>query len=212
MNMWLYFISGYSLCFHLLTKAFLRANVFNLIRSSLSILLLLTMLLVSNLRTLCPVLDPEDFFLMLFLKDLWFYILYLSSLKHWKYFLMKLVGVGKHDRQRKESICMKRKKQHGIFKEEGKILIDECNIKRNHRAKANIRKGTLYEFVLFGFYQVIDRDPLKDFKQEDNVFRFLFWKGHFDISVENGFQPGLFIFYSFPGEKCYNKIEWFRDQ
>ena len=88
------------------------------------------------------------------------------------------------------------------FSRKGKILIDEYNIKYNHWAKKDIRKGTLYELVLFGFYQVIDRDPLKDFKQEDNVFRFLFWKGHFDISVQNGFQPGLFILYSFPGEKC----------
>lgn len=44
------------------------------------------------------------------------------------------------------------------------------------------------------------------------MFRFLFWKGHADITVENGFQPGLFIFYSFSGEKCYSKTEWFRDQ
>lgn len=105
-------------------------------------------------------------------------------------------------RQRKEYICTKRKKTAWNFQGRGK----------NHRSKENIRKGTLYELVLFGFYQVIDRDPLKDFKQGNNVFRFLFWKGHSDISVENGFQSGLFIFYPFPGEKCYNKIEWFRDQ
>lgn len=33
-----------------------------------------------------------------------------------------------------------------------------------------------------------------------------------DFSMENGFPPGLFISYSFPVEKCYNKVEWFRDQ
>lgn len=65
---------------------------------------------------------------------------------------------------------------------------------------------------MFGFYQVVGRGPLKDFKQEHTEFRFLFWKGHSDTSVENGFQPGLFIFSSFAGEKCYNKIEQFKDQ
>ena len=35
------------------------------------------------------------------------------------------------------------------------------------------------------------------------MFKFLFWKGHSDFTMENGFQPGLFISYSFPGERDY---------
>lgn len=49
------------------------------------------------------------------------------------------------------------------FSRKGKILIDEYNIKYSHQAKEDIRKGTLYELVLFEFYQAIDRDPSKDF-------------------------------------------------
>lgn len=91
------------------------------------------------------------------------------------------------------------------FLRKGKILIDECNIKYNHQAKEDIRKGTLYELVLFEFYQVIDRDPLKNFKQEDNVFRFLFWKEHFDISVENGFNQRFSFFIHFQVKNATTK-------
>lgn len=55
------------------------------------------------------------------------------------------------------------------------------------------------ELVMLGFCPGVERSPGKDCKQQNHVFGFLFWKE-------------LFIFYSFPVEKCYIKIERFRDQ
>lgn len=45
----------------------------------------------------------------------------------------------------------------------------------------------------------VERDPGEGCKQQDRVSGLLFWKG-------------LFIFYSFPVEKRYIKMERFRDQ
>ena len=65
--------------------------------------------------------------------------------------------------------------------------------------------------LVFRFDQVIDRNLWRIIGRRI-MFNFLFWKGHSDFTVENGFQPGLFISYSFPSEKRYSKTERFRDQ